>query len=195
MNELQPSNERVRLRWFAAGADIAGGARDESLVWRVDADGREVVMDWPDTLTGDYPNDEIAVEAQREWRGHEILRSPSAASLDQVHGAIIVLMDRRPAFDEEFQAWYNTEHVPQLLPVPGIIQARRYANPEQPDSHLALYLCTSTDVLTSEEWKTAAARTPWTTRMVTVGIERLEGLVPATLVSGKLNESTWGDKA
>ena len=33
-----------------------------------------------------------------------------------------------PRYEEEFNAWYNTEHLPELLAVPGILDAARYAD-------------------------------------------------------------------
>ena len=35
-----------------------------------------------------------------------------------------------PKYDEEFNAWYNTEHLPELLAVPGILDAARYVRRE-----------------------------------------------------------------
>ena len=32
-----------------------------------------------------------------------------------------------PEREEEFNAWYDTEHLPQLVALPGFIRGRRYA--------------------------------------------------------------------
>ena len=31
-----------------------------------------------------------------------------------------------PKYEEEFNAWYNTEHLPELLTLPGFLDAARY---------------------------------------------------------------------
>jgi hypothetical protein len=31
-----------------------------------------------------------------------------------------------PKYEEEFNAWYNTEHLPELLALPGFLDAARY---------------------------------------------------------------------
>ena len=42
-------------------------------------------------------------------------------------GALLVAsMNIDPAAEAEFNEWYNTEHLPQLGAVPGVLAARRY---------------------------------------------------------------------
>ena len=50
--------------------------------------------------------------------GHHL--SPTNAG-----GVIVVSMDVDPDRDEEFNDWYNTEHIPHLRTVPGVL-ARRF---------------------------------------------------------------------
>lgn len=42
------------------------------------------------------------------------------------NGIFLVYTDIDPAHDEEFNAWYNTEHLPDLLGLPGFLDAARY---------------------------------------------------------------------
>ncbi|KAK7034500.1 hypothetical protein VNI00_012347 [Paramarasmius palmivorus] len=56
--------------------------------------------------------------------------------------------------EEEFNDWYDNEHAPARLTVPGIVTAVRYkAIDHKPPSWLALYDTTGAEVLQSEEYK------------------------------------------
>ena len=41
-------------------------------------------------------------------------------------GILLVYTDLSEPKREEFNAWYNTEHVPELLAIPGVLDAARY---------------------------------------------------------------------
>lgn len=66
----------------------------------------------------------------------------------------------------EFNDWYDTEHLPFLAAVPGVLSARRFqAGGEGVErKYLALYHLTDADVSRSDAW-TKAARTPWSARI------------------------------
>ena len=79
-------------------------------------------------------------------------------------GALLVAsMNIDPAAEHEFNEWYNTEHLPQLAAVPGVLCARRYGGSGE-RKYLALYHLTNPDVARSDAWR-KAADTPWTQRM------------------------------
>lgn len=183
----------VRLRWFAGEEDASSAAAD-ALVWRLQTDARVVVTEQVDSTQSSQPSGaDGGAAALREWVGRGIFSTTAEGSLADVAGVIIVVLKPRPEFEDEFNDWYNTEHVPTLVKVPGIIQARRYVE-ESSRSYLALYLCTSVDVMQSDDWRVAVKRTPWTERMVAKGIENMEGLVPASLVSGRIgSETLWSE--
>jgi antibiotic biosynthesis monooxygenase (ABM) superfamily enzyme len=63
---------------------------------------------------------------------------------------LLVAMMNPPADEDAFNAWYDEEHVPLRLGVPGFISARRYraVNSDGP-RYLALYDLASVDVLHS----------------------------------------------
>jgi hypothetical protein len=69
-----------------------------------------------------------------------------------------------PGYEEEFEAWYNLEHLPYLAAVPGVLRARRFAPVDGSKNYLAVYELADADVPSSEAW-TKAADTPWTLRM------------------------------
>jgi hypothetical protein len=81
-------------------------------------------------------------------------------------GLLVASMNVDPAVEAEFNAWYNTEHLPFLGAVPGVLSARRFeagvAGLER--KYLALYHLTDVGVSRSDAW-TKAARTPWSARL------------------------------
>jgi hypothetical protein len=78
-------------------------------------------------------------------------------------GLLAVSMNVDPVAEHEFNEWYDTEHVPALAAVPGVLCARRYRGTGE-RSYLALYSLTGPDVSRSDAWR-KAADTPWTQRM------------------------------
>jgi hypothetical protein len=44
----------------------------------------------------------------------------------EAQGLLAVWTDIAPEAEAEFNEWYNTEHIPQLVGIPGIISGRRY---------------------------------------------------------------------
>lgn len=72
-----------------------------------------------------------------------------------------------PAMDEEFNAWYDTEHLPERLAIPGFRTARRWVASCAPGEgkYLATYEIDSADVLQSPAYlERFANATPWTRR-------------------------------
>ena len=68
-----------------------------------------------------------------------------------------------PEREEEFHAWYNTEHIPFLSAVPGVLRARRFAPTDGSRRYLAVYEFADPDVMSTEAWE-KAANTPWSAR-------------------------------
>jgi hypothetical protein len=79
-------------------------------------------------------------------------------------GLLVNAMNVDPAHDQEFNEWYDNEHIPGLAAVPGTICARRYRDTTGTHRYLALYHLESPDVAGSAAWKKAAG-TPWTERL------------------------------
>jgi hypothetical protein len=72
----------------------------------------------------------------------------------------MVRMDVDLAVKSEFNAWYNDEHIPALLQVPGVIAAYRYESIEGTPKFVAIYELESPSVRTSDAWKHAVEITP-----------------------------------
>jgi hypothetical protein len=66
--------------------------------------------------------------------------------------------------EEEFNAWYNTEHLPELLTLPGFLDAARYVATRGGPKYLAVYELTSIEAVRSPEFS-KRRRTPWENRM------------------------------
>jgi hypothetical protein len=63
--------------------------------------------------------------------------------------------------ETEFNAWYDTEHVPALGRVPGVLSARRFrAGNTSGPQYVALYHLVSPEVITGPDWKRASESTP-----------------------------------
>ena len=82
------------------------------------------------------------------------------------NGIFLVYTDIDPKFDEEFNAWYNTEHLGELLSLPGFLDAARYVAEKGGPKYLAVYELTSADALkTAEFQKWRANPSPWSRRI------------------------------
>jgi hypothetical protein len=86
-----------------------------------------------------------------------------------VHAAdalLVASMNIDPGIEAEFTEWYNTEHLPLLGAVPGVLAARRFRATDTASERrfLALYHLRDSGVSRSEAWA-KAANTTWTERM------------------------------
>ncbi len=83
-------------------------------------------------------------------------------------GLLLNAMNVAPEGEDDFNAWYDEEHLPALAAVPGTLAARRYRSREDdPDSthrYVAIYHLTAPEVTQSDAWK-KAVDTPWSARV------------------------------
>ena len=83
-------------------------------------------------------------------------------------GLLYVEVECPPELETEFHAWYNLEHVPERLRIPGFRNSCRYAAVEGGPRWLAVYRLDNPAVLESpvyRQWM-GSLQTPWTKRMV-----------------------------
>lgn len=81
-------------------------------------------------------------------------------------GIFLVYTDIDPKYEEEFNAWYNTEHLADLLSLPGFLDAARYVAEKGGPKYLAVYELANADVFKSEAFqKYRANPTPWSRRI------------------------------
>jgi antibiotic biosynthesis monooxygenase (ABM) superfamily enzyme len=83
------------------------------------------------------------------------------------HGLLAVWTDIAPEAEREFNEWYNTEHVPQLLGVPGFLSGRRYQAVEGEPKYLALYELAIPEVLKSDAFRQVReSPTAWSKKII-----------------------------
>ena len=79
-------------------------------------------------------------------------------------GIFLVYVDIDAKHDKEFNEWYNTEHLPELLAVPGILAAARYVAVKGGPKYLAFYELENVGVMRTPAF-TNRPRTPWGQRV------------------------------
>ena len=83
------------------------------------------------------------------------------------HGLLLTLTEPPPSMEEEFNAWYDEEHLPERLSIPGFLSARRWVADCGPGEgkYLATYELSSPAVLQSAAYlERFNNQTPWSRR-------------------------------
>lgn len=83
--------------------------------------------------------------------------------------------DSSRAAQDEFDEWYDTEHIPERVRIPGFINAVRWVGVENPRLSLAIYDLESLDVLRKPEYRAVSPEnfSPWARRILVRHCERL----------------------
>ena len=98
------------------------------------------------------------------FEGTQIAPSDAPAP-DGARALLLNAMNVAPAAEDDFNAWYDEEHLPALAAVPGALAARRYRSTDTgTHRYVAIYHLASPDVARSTAWN-AAVDTPWTARV------------------------------
>ena len=88
--------------------------------------------------------------------------------MTQAHGMFTVWLQVAPEREEELNAWYDLEHIAQLVALPGIVSARRYIVDEAKPKYLAWYDTVDENVEPGPDFQRAVAHpTPWSQRIRT----------------------------
>ena len=103
------------------------------------------------------------VERLMRFEGEQLLPGDLLPPAD-AGGLLVNAMSVDPAAEAEFNEWYDTEHVPMLAAVPGVLCARRFRATSANRRYVALYHLVSPDVQATAAWK-RAADTEWTRRI------------------------------
>jgi hypothetical protein len=77
------------------------------------------------------------------------------------HIFLIVRTDVAPEMEDEFNRWYDEEHIPRLLRVPGVLWAKRGMNTGAGQKYIAVYEHESGEVQKTEAYRDAL-ETDWT---------------------------------
>lgn len=77
-------------------------------------------------------------------------------------GMLMTSMDIDAAHEQEFNAWYDREHLAERVAIEGFVEARRYVAVNARPKYLGLYSTGTFDVLDSDAYRTALAnQTKW----------------------------------
>jgi len=82
-------------------------------------------------------------------------------------GLLLTITEPPPAMEEEFNAWYDDEHMAERLSIPGFRSAQRWVTdcPPGGGKYLATYELESPQVLTSPQYLSFFENpTPWSKR-------------------------------
>ena len=93
------------------------------------------------------------------FEGEQILPGDALAP-DEAQGLLVVGMTPPAAAETEFNAWYDTEHVPALARVPGVLCARRFKGAGSGPKYIAHYHLSAPEVIDGAQWKEASESTP-----------------------------------
>jgi hypothetical protein len=110
-------------------------------------------------------------------------------------GLLMVWADVPAEKEDEFNRWYNEEHLPERLAIPGFLSAARYEAIKGGPKHLAYYELESPEVLESEAYKYVQAHpTVWTRRcsptvLGTICIRNVYTLIHPTTVTPDVAQS------
>ena len=101
------------------------------------------------------------------WQVSEIrllnsLQGPTSGEIGKYH--YVVETDISKAAEDEFNAWYDTEHLPGLARVPGTVSAKRFMRLSGLPRYIACYELLSPSVMESREWL-AVRHTAWSSRI------------------------------
>lgn len=82
-------------------------------------------------------------------------------------GLLLFMTDVNPVLEDEFNRWYEEEHLPERMAIPGFLSARRFRCIEGGPKYLALYDLESAAVLQSPPYLNimGANKSAWTLRM------------------------------
>ena len=85
----------------------------------------------------------------------------------QPRGLLVAGFDYSPVHEDEFNDWYDTEHMPERLRIPGFGRCERWLGAENPKISIATYDLESLDVLQIDAYRNIAGAnlSPWSQRM------------------------------
>jgi hypothetical protein len=83
-------------------------------------------------------------------------------------GFLLVTMEPPPALEDEFNDWYDTEHLPDRAAIEGFESARRFVCVDGWPKYLAFYDLTEIGVLESPTYRSTSwgKFSPWTKRVM-----------------------------
>jgi len=101
-------------------------------------------------------------------------------------GLLLAMMEPTANIEQDFQNWYDHEHVPERVAVPGFESARRFVCLRGWPRYLAMYDLSTVDILKGEAYLNLLKRPPTHTRDKVLGRYRFSGqqVYPGTAILG-----------
>ena len=169
--DLEHVPERLRVPGFLNAQRWVGDENPKFAVATYDLETHSVLNSPADGAVGGDNGSvwtkRVTAIAKRllRFEGNQILPGDVTGPAE-ANALLVASMNVDPAAEAEFNEWYNSEHLPQLGAVPGVLTARRFqaAGADVEKKYLALYHLTSAEVSRSDAWS-KAANTPWTAKM------------------------------
>lgn len=82
-------------------------------------------------------------------------------------GILITSMDIDPQFEDEFNIWYDREHLAERVAIEGFVEARRWVADKAQPKYFATYTTATFDALTSPAYaKALANQTDWSKKNI-----------------------------
>ena len=100
----------------------------------------------------------------RERMNFKLMRDVGRVADTDTPWLYIVHTDIPDDIVDEYNEWYDKEHLPRLVTVPGVIRARRYTAVSANPRYLTAYELTDPNAFESPEGL-QARKTPWTAKM------------------------------
>lgn len=100
----------------------------------------------------------------RERMNFKLMRDVGEIGATDTPWLYIVHTDLPDHIVDEYNEWYDKEHLPRLVTVPGVIRARRYTATSGNPRYLTAYELTDPGAFESPEGL-LARKTPWTAKM------------------------------
>ncbi|MCE2946368.1 MAG: hypothetical protein ACK515_00545 [bacterium] len=106
---------------------------------------------------------------------HPDPRDPDLDPPAGAFGLLISSFDFSPVAEDEFHDWYDTEHIPERLRIPGFLDIRRWSSIDDPKVSMTTYDLASPAVLRSPGYLAVGYEnnSPWTRRVGWRCIKRL----------------------
>jgi hypothetical protein len=117
------------------------------------------------------------------------LGQPAQEEAPMAKGLLFASFDTSPAQEDEFNDWYDREHVPERMRVPGFLNAQRWIGDENPKLAVATYDLATHSVMNSPEYQAigGANGSVWTKRITAIAkrVLRFEGtqILPGELTA------------
>jgi len=84
------------------------------------------------------------------------------ASNTEAPAVLLMMIDVKPEDEADFNRWYNEEHIPELMSLPGFLSARRFEVDGEGHKFLAIYELENTRALDNPQylaWREASVST------------------------------------